>query len=220
MPVINLKHNFLFACNPGTGSTAISRALVKQFDSSYFPEDSVKVNDLVIEWKHGLLKHIKMYDLIDDQTFENLFKFVFVRNPYTFLLSDYIRHRQWKELLDREDSWISSSPRAQERVKIANSCSFQEYLVWKNKNRRIDEKVDLFTHQVECTNKIYKLENMDDFVIDFENKFGMKLVISRVNKTKSSTEIEDNNDLLTQSAIDYINKVYEPTFIRYNYQQL
>lgn len=220
MPVLNLEYNFLFACNPGTGSTSVSRVLVEQCNSRYFPEKSLKKNDVVIGWKHGLLKHLRMFDLIDEQTFDDLFKFVFVRNPYTYLLSDYIRHRQWRELIDQKGSWVQNSPSAQERIKMANSCSFREYLTWKNKNRKKNQGIDLFSHQVECANKIYQLEKMEEFLSDFHNKFEVKLEMRKVNRTRKSTSIDDNKDLLTKDVIEYINSTYDPTFVRYNYTKL
>ena len=220
MPILNLEYGFLFACNPGTGSSSVSYVLLEQCNSQWFPEKSLKINGVFIEFKHGLLKHIKQYNLIDSKTFDNLFKFCFVRNPYNFLLSDYLRHIQWKELLEDPKSWVHEQPAALKRIEMANKLSFHEYLIWKNKNNKENQTIDLFGDQVDCTNKIYKLEKMDEFLSDFNNKFGVELKMIKKNKTKKSTSIEDNKNLLNKDSINYINKIYEPTFQRYNYPQL
>jgi hypothetical protein len=217
MPVLNLEYGFLFACNPGTGSTSVSHALINQCNSQWFPKESIRINQVFIEFKHGLLKQIKQYKLIDSETFDKLFKFVFVRNPYTFLLSDYLRHIQWRELLENPNSWVHQQPAAIERIEFANNSSFQEYLVWKNKGTN---SIDLFYYQTECVDKIYKLEEVDEFLRDFYNRFNFDLKIKQINKTKKSTKMEDNQELLTKDVVNYINEIYEPTFTRYNYPKL
>ncbi|MBR8829278.1 MAG: hypothetical protein DSM107014_15505 [Gomphosphaeria aponina SAG 52.96 = DSM 107014] len=219
MPVLNLEYGFLFACNPGTGSTSVSKVLINQLNSQWFPEKSITSCDVVMGFKHVPLRYIKQNNLIDSTTFNKLFKFCFVRNPYTFLVSDYIRHKQWKELLDKPDSWIQNQPQAQERVKIANSCSFQEYLEFKNRHRKENTTIELFAHQVECTDKFYKLEEMDEFIRDFYDRFKVQLKMVTINKTRKSTKLEDNQELLTKEVCEYINKIYEPSFTRYNYSQ-
>ena len=217
MPVLNLEYGFLFSCNPGTGSTSVSNVLINQCNSKWFPEKSIVIGKVFIEFKHGLLKHIKKYNLIDSKTFENLFKFGFVRNPYNFLLSDYLRHIQWRELLEDTNSWVHQQPVAIERIKMANQYSFQEYLKWKNKETT---GIDIFFDSVECTDKVYKLEEMEEFINDFQQRFGILLKMQHINKTKKETTIEANQQLLTKDTIKYINEAYSPTFDRYNYSKL
>lgn len=71
--MINHKHRFLFIHIPRTGGTSIET----QFN---YTEQKGKKHWNLNDWKHHL----------DDNTFNKLFKFTFVRNPWNIIISKYL----------------------------------------------------------------------------------------------------------------------------------
>ncbi|MGF1489030.1 MAG: sulfotransferase family 2 domain-containing protein [Prochloraceae cyanobacterium] len=90
--ILSHKYKFIFFANPKTATTAIEKAL-KNIDET----NTIAEKLIAIEQKYPFLKtqnliHIRpqyLQEAIDPEIWHSYYKFVFVRNPWDWVLSQY-----------------------------------------------------------------------------------------------------------------------------------
>jgi hypothetical protein len=84
MAIISYRHNILFIMVPGTASTTVGDALIRNFAGEYFPRKDILV-------KHITLEQIVKSGFLTKGELRNYLKFTIVRNPFDYWVTDYIR---------------------------------------------------------------------------------------------------------------------------------
>jgi hypothetical protein len=104
MAVLCAQYDLLFIGNQRTGSTAVGRALERQYGGVYVPRERIDLADgSRISKRHSTLAQIERYGLVQ-QPLWSLLKFAAVRNPFDSLVSMWAKNRHRR---NRADSWVS-----------------------------------------------------------------------------------------------------------------
>ena len=156
MPVISEKYSFIFICTPGTGSTSYSQFFLDNAEGKWLPSNDIFMpNGSKLDYKHASINELVDNSLIEKEVLSSFYKFTFVRNPYSWLLSDYKRHQTWASLLLDKKSWIQSDEPAKKRVKLALSEDFFGYV----SNRLY--RGDIFRKYATGCDDVFRIEDVN-----------------------------------------------------------
>lgn len=159
--------------------------------------------------KINLLKHTPakiLRDVIGDKSFDSLYKFAFVRNPYERCVSAMgfvgivkSRHNEFlKFLVDNPVDW-------QSEYNFQLSC-----VLFTQTHFLFDDGGNLLMDYVA------RYENYHD-----EHKnLGEILGVNMPNPIKRKCNASDWKDVLNDESIKIINKIYKQDFINFNYEML
>lgn len=104
--LVSSKYNFLFVHVPKTGGTSIVRSLSRCRSNRLFRNPKHQP-----PYQHRSVQHLST--LFDPDVFDSLFKFAFVRNPWSYVASFYLYTKRHRRLLDRDISfadWLTMDP--------------------------------------------------------------------------------------------------------------
>lgn len=217
MPVYSESRKYLFVCTPGTGSTSFSAFLLDHVEGKWLPTDHVFLHDGTrLDYKHGTVSQVESANLLSHKEIQNLFKFCFVRNPYSWILSDYLRHRKWKKLLDDRASWVQRDREARQRIQLALEHSLLEYAEIRVKPG------DMFGRYVEQCDRWFRVEDLrrrPNIWTELGEYLGdiRPTRLRHLNKTSVNTSLKANRDLFSDEVMQVILSRMLPTFERYGY---
>jgi hypothetical protein len=219
--MISYKHKFIFVQIPKTGCSSAERKLMEfgekttpHLCSLASPVACPKVRHDII-YKHANVNDLKKYT--SSQFFEDCFKFTFVRNPYSWLVSNYFF---WSRgihgcYLNHLNKQYFSLHRVIEDFKL-DSMSFKDWVKWYIVNVCGTQFEMIVNEQNEMSlDFIGKLENFqEDFNIVCD-KIGIpRQELPHENKTnhKHYTEYYDDKTL------DIVAKKYAKDIDYFEYE--
>lgn len=200
MPI--LKNKLLFIHIPKTGGTFIESSfnLNKSDPYLYNATNFVFFNNIQFALQHLNYTAIVEKNLIEKNKLNSMYKFTFIRNPYTRALSEYFYSNQ--------------------TVEVFNEDIFHEFVV----NRFITPQYDHHLPQS------FYFDIKYDFVGKFENLISdLKQLCKNVNISinipteKINASRFDKNELVDKikpETIDVINEVFSDDFDLGNYNKL
>lgn len=215
MPIISDKFNFLYVCTPGTGSTSYSNFFLDYANARWLPQHDIFLpNNEKVDYKHASIQELLDCNLINASELSKYYKFTFTRNPYSWLLSDYKRHKNWIILLDDPNSWIHSDPESVKRVQLAQNEDFYNYV-----KQRV-KPGDIFGKYVEGCDEVFRIEDIKTGKAE-----GPKVKLNTLdwsmlqyaNKTVGNTQLKDNEELFATCVINLISERCYETFEKYKY---
>ncbi|OGW82404.1 MAG: hypothetical protein A2Z83_04940 [Omnitrophica bacterium GWA2_52_8] len=93
MAVICPKFNLLFICIPKTGSTAVSRWLIRHFGGCWLPPDHLwdeTGNTIRVSFKHSTVSELLESGILSPERLRELTVVAVMRNPFDRVLSDFL----------------------------------------------------------------------------------------------------------------------------------
>ena len=194
------RHNAYFIHVPKTGGTTIRTSIAKYgFNSFNLHQAKDKSNDdKTGAYKLGTVRRAKRG--INQEDWENNFKFAFVRNPYSRAVSNYYFLNFYKKM------------------------NFNDFL-----KKELTQNKDIWHHKLTQSEHLYD-ENKNitiDFIGRFENiqedfdKICKKLKIPcfKLPHKKSSKIDENRKKCLTEENKKIIYDLYKEDFINFNYPE-
>lgn len=185
--------------------------LLKRPDHEKFCNTNLSLNDkLSFCCKTGIVKYYKTSKYIndfmdmDENKWNEYFKFCFVRNPYDRVVSG------WNYLMETFKLNIDFD----KYLEMKNIVSENEYwhVFLSQYDTILNENGVVF---VDYVGKFENIENDFQIILD---KIGCKTIL---HKSVFYNKRQNNNykKYYTQKALDIVNKIYEKDFIHFNYQK-
>ncbi|MEL7354504.1 MAG: sulfotransferase family 2 domain-containing protein [Cyanobacteria bacterium P01_A01_bin.116] len=199
------KHKCLFIHIPKTGGVSVCSSLW-----------SSKKDEMVIK----SMGHFTARDyeiIFGKATCKSYFKFTFVRNPWSRVLSSYQFLKQ---------GGFNSRDRAWAEKHLSRFSSFNEFVVeWIN-HRNIYRALH-FIPQYEFLKSVNeevkmdfigRLENIDSDFDEIKNKLGISCQLRHYNKSNLIRPVTNYRELYTQETRDIIANVYRKDIDIFNYR--
>lgn len=126
MALLDRAAGLLVTAAPGTGSTALRKALLAQRDAVEVPPPG-EVRRHGVDAKHGTARELVAAGLLDPD--HGLRVVTTTRNPFDFYVAEYERNRtRWVHELRDPTSWVHQTPGAVDRVVDALTLGFEDWL--------------------------------------------------------------------------------------------
>lgn len=209
-------YEFLFIHVPKCAGTRIESFFGRNYDNIHIHK-YIEIEYEKYHRKHMTLKNYE--EFLGIETLNKMFKFSFVRNPFSLLVSSYNYN-----INSRNVFWNGSNDK-----KIKEKITFKSYLnsLLKSKNREIENKLHKLNTQPYSINKwilgneteldfIGKVENFDnDFkkVCDIINIRYKKL--GKINDNKEKVNYKDYYDDDDKRIVYYL---FEDELNKFNYE--
>lgn len=220
--ILSKTHKFIYIANPRTGSTSIS-SLLKQYDDlRILPNftNFLKIHN-IHNPNHLLQNEAKSFlsesnEILDTSDF---YEFMFVRNPYTRLISLYMLtiHKSKHPYTIQNDIHETS-------IKQNKAHNFDLFL---NKCEdvlngvKLDDltkfnQLDYFKNPFTQNMHVYKFEELETSWTKIQNDIGLNL--GTLPKLQSSP-INNNPDILNYKQKDRIYNLFKEEFEKFRYSK-
>lgn len=196
MPLFK-KHNLLFVHIPKTGGSSIEKyfgVYHKKDWSHLWHSEEQTINNIRFAPQHFPTYHLKK--IIGQEDYSKLFKFTFVRNPYTRVLSEYGFQRKTYNVKKPINDWIRPFYLAQD----SDHTLPQSYF--------IDDSIQFI-------GKFESLQADFDSILE-RNNIEKTGELKKTNISKHRSKLEDIN----QSNIRFINDFFKEDFLQFKYGML
>jgi len=219
MAFVSHEHKLAFFAAPATGSSAIIRMFLDHGIGEYWPkEDVIEDDKRITPSKHSTIRQLKAGGLV--APIKDYFKFVGVRNPFSWYVAVYLRNRTSRmKNINNKSSWIYTLPEAErdryiERLRQQFEMTFPEYLRHLlDHHRRVNfqaeyhRKMDFYVHQERLA---------EDFeVVKRRTGLPAEMSVPLFNVTGAMEEGKDYRDFYTPKLINYVYRKNRPFFIRF-----
>lgn len=224
MALVSFTGHMIFCPTSGTASTSIGRFLMEHGDFQWVPARSFVLDGVFVDYKHSGLRQLLEYNLIDTGFARDAWSFSLVRNPYSWYVSEYQRHRLWTYLLNDKTSWVHQDPNARARIMAAQGdfLGFCQLIVQQNHPlwvQSVASPWDLFHITATDCSAVFQYEALSSVEVELRHRLGLAsgCQLPFVNKTPVSTLLRDNLALFTETAVQLIQDIHRPSFERYGY---
>lgn len=194
--IISTRHQFIFVAIPKTGTHSVRQALREQMGPEdmeqvgLFVQKSLPIPDLA-KIRHGHLTLSQLRPHLDADTFDNFFKFAFVRNPFDRFVS-------YCSFVTRQKGQFDRNPRAVMEHFVANP-PWDRILFQPQHQFLIDEQGKLLTDYVG------RVEQMQESYDAIAQRIGIPTApLERVNSSRRA----DYRGYYDQELIDGVAKLY------------
>jgi hypothetical protein len=196
--LLSTTHNFLFIATPKTATSSIEDALESYHDPLRAPELG----------KHALA--MEAVDVLGEQALASLYKFAFVRNPYSWMYSWY-RFRRRSNL---------ASPKHRHHSRYAGNMSFDEFMQSYNEGQIFMKQSDfIYSHDGELL--VDFVGRYESLQADFEHVCNTVGIASPpLLKVNTSIGVEFSSDLMSAESRQIINQDFERDFKLFGYDTL
>jgi hypothetical protein len=194
--IISTRHRFIFVAIPKTGTHSVRQALREQMGPEdmeqvgLFVQKSLPIPDLA-KIRHGHLTLSQLRPHLDADTFDNFFKFAFVRNPFDRFVS-------YCSFVTRQKGQFDRNPRAVMEHFVAKP-PWDRILFQPQHQFLIDEQGKLLTDYVG------RVEQMQESYDAIAQRIGIPTApLERVNSSRRA----DYRGYYDQELIDGVAKLY------------
>jgi hypothetical protein len=194
--IISKLHRFIFVAIPKTGTHSVRQALREQMGPEdmeqvgLFVQKSLPIPDLA-KIRHGHLTLSQLRPHLDADTFDNFFKFAFVRNPFDRFVS-------YCSFVTRQKGQFDRNPRAVMEHFVAKP-PWDRILFQPQHQFLIDEQGKLLTDYVG------RVEQMQESYDAIAQRIGIPTApLERVNSSRRA----DYRGYYDQELIDGVAKLY------------
>jgi len=203
MPVCD-ERKFIFIHIPKNGGSSITRFFDFKPDAFCGSNDGLIINNIRHSPQHQPAWFLKKHPLLRDR-YDEYFKFSFVRNPYTRVVSEYF----WQKKIKRIRVDLS--------VEHFSSVWLTDLEKYKSRDHHMTQTYFLYENGVPIVDFIGRLENID---ADFKH------VLEKINYPDVNTELkienknhrpDDVEPYYTQEIKERIYNLYKEDFINFNY---
>jgi len=199
MPISH-KHKIIFVHIPKTGGTSIERFFGMTNNENMYEMKNISIDDVSFSLQHLTPYYLKTWPGLA-KYYDEYFKFVFVRNPYSRVVSEYFwRHRMKTDKINpvHFSKWLRSFYK---ELDMDHKLPQVDYIY-------LDGKI-----QVDFVGRV---ENMNDDFSKILKHIGMNESISlpKDNVTKKTI---DKKLLLTKENKEFIYSIYKKDFEQFNY---
>lgn len=225
MPVRSDTFSYLFLFAPGTGSTAVGAALLEHCAGSWLPDD-----DRANSFKHATLDELAAADLLTREQIAGYFKIVGIRNPFDWLVADYVRWREkwprvyeekYRDNPDREEArrtygWLHGRG-SRRRMRLARTAPFAQWLEKELDPKRPRELQGRFHHDIQF---FLRQECMDEDFERLKGELGLpgQARVPVVNRTEQRDPDVHYRDYYTPALVDLVYRAFRPSFDRFGYE--
>ncbi|MGC1305926.1 MAG: hypothetical protein WA885_01765 [Phormidesmis sp.] len=131
MAIICKEHDLLYLCTAKTGSTSVSSFLIEHFKGEWIPDENrMSRSGSLIDYKHSTLRELVENNLLDIKDIHKLNIFSTTRNPFSWVLSNYLFavkcYKQYESEGETAPGWILQGL---ERFKSIASVPFEDYVI-------------------------------------------------------------------------------------------
>jgi hypothetical protein len=204
--IISKLHRFIFVAIPKTGTHSVRQALREQMGPEdmeqvgLFVQKSLPIPDLA-KIRHGHLTLSQLRPHLDADTFDNFFKFAFVRNPFDRFVS-------YCSFVTRQKGQFDRNPRAVMEHFVAKP-PWDHILSQPQHQFLIDEQGKLLTDYVG------RVEQMQESYDAIAQRIGIPTaVLERVNSSRRA----DYRDYYDDELIEGVAKLYARDLELFGYQ--
>lgn len=192
---IDHKNNILFIHIPKTGGSSIENYLgIKQSGDNFlkYGEPTFEHDGILYSPQHFTCSMLKQH--LGDKYFD-FFKFTFVRNPYSRIISEYKWRKKYNKTASDLNKFIESSLTPIKRDHLVPQANFA------------DDSVDF----------VGKFENLNE---DFNKVLSINKLTKGTLKKINVTDRSISVDHISRKNINLINSVYREDFHKFNYKML
>lgn len=219
MAVVSEQYSFLFLLSPGTGSTAVSNALIDTGVGTQCPEADIRMgpgeDDLVVS-KHTIYRDFERWDLLPRPLAE--YQVVTTtRNPFDFWVTAYTRKRdRWSKQLDDPDSHLFKKQSDIDEVRLATELSFAEWMQQHWAQFPDDHAEMLHTEFAHRADYFLRFEDLDKTFGDWMAERGVESPpqLRRENVTVRDADYRAYYDGPTRALLERVYRFY---LKRFNY---
>lgn len=219
MAFVSHEHRLAFFAAPATGSSAVIRMFLDHGIGEYWPrEDIVEGDKRITPSKHSTVAQLRAGGLF--APIKGYFRFVGVRNPYSWYVAVYLRNRTKRmRNVNNTKSWIYKLPEPERDRYIARlrkqfEMSFPEFLRdLLEPHQRINiqaeyhRNMDFFLHQERLG---------EDFeVVKRRTGLPAEMIVPLFNVTGAMDEGKDYRDFYTPELIDFVYAKNRPFFRKF-----
>jgi len=204
--IISKLHRFIFVAIPKTGTHSVRQALREQMGPEdmeqvgLFVQKSLPIPDLA-KIRHGHLTLSQLRPHLDADTFDNFFKFAFVRNPFDRFVS-------YCSFVTRQKGQFDRNPRAVMEHFVAKP-PWDHILFQPQHQFLIDEQGKLLTDYVG------RVEQMQESYDAIAQRTGIPTaVLERVNSSRRA----DYRDYYDDDLIEGVARLYARDLELFGYQ--
>lgn len=227
MAVFSRKHNYLFFASPQTGSKAIMKTLVEKLDGEQMPKKEIKRNGKVIANKHHTTyKMLLNAELLTQSELDSAFKFSGVRNPYDLQVSRYLKLKGRFAESGEKANYAKKNEKVVERVQIANTMDFPQWLVEVHKEfisddgsvRPIRGPMVFLEH----ADFVIRFETLQQGFDEFLQRIGVKDNIQVYEHNVTTERVDsgkkrDYREFYDAASIELCGKLYAPIIEKFGY---
>ena len=223
MAIVCSDINLLFFCAAKAGSTSISNMLIKNYQGKWLPENHIwdeKKNQILVDYKHSTFNHLIKYNLLSIDQITNLHIVVNTRNPFDWVLSDYLFKLQCYDLYLSANApdWIVARANI---LKQTASISFDEYVDNKYNNKHSS----VFAQYIDGIEKIegleldiVKIEKINDHFATVMSKLGIKNCPHIGHENSTHAKKQDYRNYYTKKSRLIIEKSFAQDIEMLEYQ--
>jgi len=232
--ILSHQHQFIFFCNPKTGSTSVEKSLTpyqegQEFNCGLRQFEDRFLTKVLFQNKHLPPAMLKAW--LPQETWNNYYKFVFVRNPWDWFVSEWKYHFRLKRI-DKTDFY--KRPRA-----VAAYC--KNYFWLKNlyeKKKFEVEDIDFLYGRLKNSFGIFpnsqglhqshyacdidgniivdfiaKFENIQHDFLQIKSNLGLDINLKHLNKTKH----DDYRTYFTKESRQRVAELWKEDIERFGY---
>jgi len=204
------EKKFIFCEVPKTGITTIKKTLAELLEEK-------EINYNVHDRKSFILKSPCNNNLTRED-FNKMFKFTFVRNPYTRILSAYLDKIK-KDSIEKQQIYNFAGISLEYEISFLEFLKILEKIPPVNMNPHFRPQYINICYPLVNYDFIGKFENFNEDLIKVLSKFFEKIQISVVDhhKTKANYKLKKFYNL---EAIKLVQRIYAQDFLYFDYNIL
>ncbi|MFN8166083.1 MAG: sulfotransferase family 2 domain-containing protein [Bacteroidia bacterium] len=205
--LLSFSKKFIFIHIDKSAGTSVKAALSKY---CWYPHETMYSSFLkkigVRQYSEEFYDHIRAYELkhyLDEETFNNFFKFAFVRNPWDWMLSSY--------------TYYLKNPKMHPHVYFKDQIkTFKDFILWQTGNPYIyhTQSEYLFDHEgKQLVDYIGRFESVEEDFKHIIAKLGINEVLPHKNISKEKGYAEQYTD----ETRELVHKYYQRDIEHFGY---
>ena len=225
MAIICNELKLIYFLAPGTGSSALSDFLVKNYNGRRVPDSAHNLLDkngnFIIHGKHSTYNELVAHNLITKEE-QSYLKITGIRNPFDYFYAEWFRSRtRFSRLLGDRSSWVYSDKNPQSRIdEIVNTVvmEFSDWIVHKFKGPYQKQKhLSLHPQYINYADAFVKSEHMNrDLTKILSEHCGLNTRIEVPKKNVSSRDRCYWRHYSREARIT-LGTVYQPYLEKFDY---
>lgn len=227
MAIICEKLKIIYILAPGTGSSAVSKFLIDNFNGKAMPDSDENIfsqdGKFLFKAKHSTYKELVKHNMLNKEQ-SNYLIVTGVRNPFEYFYAQWYRKRhRVSRNLSNQSSWIYKLKDPEQKINEIIDCLTLDFSEWIEKKFQdiYKEKRKLLLHPeyVNQANVYIRKEKMDqdlEKIIVKQCGKNQKIKVPKVNVSRDRDASYWRH--YSKEAREIIEYIYEPYFRKFNYR--
>ena len=220
MAILSEKFRLLYICTAKTGSTSLSNVMLEKLEGEWLPEGHIwKQDKIAVDYKHSTLAQLVEYGLMTPEKLSRTNIFLTVRNPYSWVLSNYLFqckcYNRYLEEAEKTPDWILARI---ERIQEVSSQTFEEYVVAAFQNKQ----ASVYNHYIrgfEEKSKIefIKIENAQSEFSGYLQDLSIPIDVNIPHANSTLNKQVDYKDYYSSHSKAIVESAFEKDFANMGY---